>query len=1102
MTGDVRDWLAEHGLEAYVDDFIDNEITLDLLPELAEDDLKELGLSLGARKRFLRAVAGGGAAKAETQAPSPGGAERRQLTVMFCDLVGSTALSSSHDPEDLRALMVRYQDTVVDAVTRYEGHVAQHLGDGVLAYFGWPRAFEDAAERAVRAGREAVAAVGRLRTSAGAPLGARVGIATGSVVVGALDGQTGKDAELASGQAPNLAARLEGIAQTGEVVICDSTQRLMGARFELEDGGMHAVKGFDLPAQVWRIGREIAGANRFDSSRRATMTKLIGRRRELAIMQDAWRRALSGQGGAVVISGEPGIGKSRLIEALRETAILDQPLVQRYQCSPYHATTHLFPTVQYLERAAHFSPDDDPEARLDKLEQFLGGWSDGDLAKVGVADIAAMLSLPHEGRYGPLPSSPAQARTQLLDRIVSLLRRVSDEAPLLMLYEDAHWIDPTSLALMQASIEGLRGKRALLVVTHRPEAPPDLPDDSRVTRLTLDRLNTDQGTELVRAIIGDLTPEETLSRILARTDGVPLFIEELTKTLLEEGLGLADAEIPESLQALLLDRIDRLGAEAKGLVQLASVVGREFSQELLATASDLPEPEFQRSLGRLIESGLIHPAEEEDGENLFKFKHAMLQDGAYDSLIRSRRQALHGRIADTMTERFPDIANAQPAIVAQHLSSADRAEDAASAWLMAGYRAAALSANAEACDTLERGLKDLERLPPGPDRDAKELDLLVAMLSPLIAANGYAARETRQLSERAIGLCRQTGRSGPLFPALYGQWVVTYVGGDARDARAMAMDYLRLAKGQDDIAPRMIGARLAASSLFIEGDPAQAWERLEQSAALYDPERGQNSAVSYGQDVGVTLLCWRCLASCMNGFPDNAASFAEQAMARAREVDHANTTAWALVHLAIAAHILRDRQRFFEHVSELSALSDEHDLPLFQALATLMTGLVEAQQGMAEEGLATFEKGLEMVKAVRFRIFRPLFMTMHAELLAALGRVDEALERVSTGLDFAERRGEPWTDPELLRLRAVMLSETGDMRGARATAKAALDAARRRGMRWWRLRAAITLAELAERTGDGADARSALEAALALADQGGGAPDVDAGRAVLARLAA
>jgi class 3 adenylate cyclase len=697
MSDDLRHWLQRIGLEQYAETFTANDIDLELLPELSDEDLKELGLSLGHRRRLQRALAEATRERVVDAAPETPGrdAERRQLTVLFCDLVGSTELSRRFDPEDLRELIRRYQDAVSGAVVRHGGYVANFLGDGIIAYFGWPRADEDNAAQAVRAGLDAVAAVRELS------LQAHAGIASGPVVVGDLDAAGRRQTGAIAGETPNLAARLEALAGPDQVVIDGLTRMLVGAAFALEELGPQSLKGFAEPVPAWHVLAERAVESRFEA-RAGRLTPFIGREQEMALLLERFERAAAGEGQAVLLAGEAGIGKSRLVQMLHErlSAAPSPPTRIRMQCAPLHAASALHPVIRHLRYAAGFLDEDGPEERLDKLEALIRqGAID---VRESAALLAPLLSLPDE-RYGVLLDlTPEQRNERLMRVLVDQLLGLAVRNTVLYVLEDAHWIDAATREWIERLLARIASSGILVLITHRPEFQPDWARHPHVTGLTLNRLSRGQAAEVARAAGGTRLSEEAVAIIGERAGGVPLFIEELTRSALEDAKASGESNIPETLQASLLARLDRLGGEARELAQLAAVIGREFEIDLLCAITDKAREAITSALDRLIGSQIVLPAGSAR-YGAYVFRHALIQEAAYQSLLLARRRQYHREVAAALEAMEPDTVESE--IIAQHYTAAALPEQAVPHWLRAGERALARFAASAAAAHFERGLQ-------------------------------------------------------------------------------------------------------------------------------------------------------------------------------------------------------------------------------------------------------------------------------------------------------------------------------------------------------------------------------------------------------------
>ena len=790
---EIADWLEKLGMSEYAQRFAENGIDVSVLRYLTDQDLEKIGVLLGHRRKMLAAIAElVGAVQAPpqpalTESKPKDTAERRQVTVMFSDLVGSTALSARMDPEDLREVISAYQKCVTETVQRFGGFVAKYMGDGILIYFGYPQAHEDDAERAVRAGLELIQALGGLKSSA--PLQTRVGIATGLVVVGELIGSGEAQERGIVGETPNLAARLQGIAEPNTVVIAESTRKLIGNLFELQDLGAREVKGIVEPVRTWAALRASSVASRFEALHATGLTALVGREEELELLLRRWSRAKTSEGQVVLLSGEAGIGKSRLTAALLEKLSSEPHTRLRYFCSPQHTDSALYPVIGQMERAAGFVHDDTSQAKLDKLDAVLAHTS---TRTEDAALFAEMLSLPSGGRYPTLELTPEQRRQRTLEALVSQVEVLTRQSPVLMIFEDAHWTDPTSLEVFGRVVDRVRSLRVLLIVTFRPDFDPPWVGRAYVTFLSINRLGQREILAMIEGVIGNKPlPANIRQDIIERADGIPLFVEEMTKAVLEaESQGAVEhlaaavpssaLAVPASLQASLMARLDRLGP-AKEVAQIGAAIGREFSHSLLAAVVRKPESDISPLLDRLIAAGLLF-REGVPPRSSYLFKHALVQDAAYGTLLREPRRALHARIAETLEDQFAEIAENQPELLARHCTEAGLTEKAAGLWGKAGRRSLERSALVEAVAQLTRALDQIETLPVTPALRHEQIKLQVALINPLFHVKGYAAPETKAAAERARLLIEQAEALGEppddpllLFSVLYSFWVASYV---------------------------------------------------------------------------------------------------------------------------------------------------------------------------------------------------------------------------------------------------------------------------------------------------------------------------------------
>jgi predicted ATPase/class 3 adenylate cyclase len=1081
---EIAAWLRNLGLERYEPAFRANDVDATVLPELTAEDLTGLGVtSIGHRRKLLAAIATlrtglpptlvpaaapHSRAGHENQAkPTVTEAERRQLTVLFCDLVGSTALSSQLDPEDMREVILAYQGTCAGAITRFEGHVARYMGDGVLAYFGYPRAHEDEAERAVRAGLVVTKAISRLAAPDGTPLAARVGIATGLVVVGDLVGHGAAQEQAVIGETPNLAARLQALAEPGSVVIALTTRRLVGGLFTLAELGAQPLKGFARPMPSWRVVGASTAESRFEAFHAAGLTALVGRDEELNLLRCRWQQAKGGAGQVVLLSGEAGIGKSHITRVLRERLRGEPHTCLNYSCSPYHVNSALHPVIEQLERAANFAREDPPERQLDGLEALFGHAVT--TVPQAASLIAALLGIPSGGRYPLLNLSPQRQKDLTLEALLAQFGGLAAQRPVLMVFEDVHWSDPTSRDLLERTVDRLRHWPVLLIITFRPEFTPPWTDHPHVTRLSLDRLNRCQAAILVKQVTGGkVLPTAVLEQIIAKADGEPLFLEELTKTVLEAGLlrdqgdcyvltgALPPLAIPATLHDSLMARLDRL-SPIKEVAQIGATLGRVFSYELLAVVVAMPEIELQEALSQLTASDLV-VRNGTPSQAIYCFKHALVQDTAYASLLLSRRQQLHGRIARILEERFPETVARQPELLAHHWTQASLVEKAIVYWEQAGRLAVRRSAMVEAISHFRMALDLLETLPETPERAANELDLQTALGGTLIVVKGYSAPETGRAYARAGALRRMIGDAGRLFPLLFGQWVFHLVRAELDTSLATAQELLGLADGRKDTAALVIGHRAVGISSLWLGRPDAARGHLNQVLALYDPDRHRPLASLYTYDLRVPGLAGMSVALLQLGYSEQALARNRDALGVAENLAHPASLACALKHACVFHQLCRDGDSVRERAAQLIALASEQGFPYWLAAGLVFGGWARVQHGRIQEGMEQIDEGLAAYRTTGATLLRPYFLALAAEAHTRGNRRGEALRLLREALTEVDRSGERWFEAELHRLAGELLRS--DQVQAESCFRRAIEVASKQGAKTWELRAVTSLSRL------------------------------------------
>lgn len=1095
----VEEWLTSIGLGEYSQRFAENAIDLSVVADLTEQDLQELGLPLGHRRKFLRAVATLRAA--EVGPPQPDlitqtreTAERRQLTVMFCDLVGSTSLSAQLDPEDMRGVIAAYQECSSEVVKRYTGMIARYMGDGILAYFGYPQAQEDSAEQAVRAGLALVEAVSKLETQAQARLRVRVGIATGTVVVGdLLMSQSGAQEQVVVGDTPNLASRLQAIAEPDQVIICANTRQLAGGHFEYRDLGGVTLKGWSDPVPAWQVLRATEIHSRFEARHTNLLDPPLGREEELDILLRRWRQASEGECRVVVITGEPGIGKSHLILALRK-AIEQQPhILLQYYCSAHHTNSALFPIIVGFERTAGIERTDSATQKLAKLEALLARWgTPADRAAL----IASLLSLPADPDLLPADWSPQRRKEATLAALSAQLDGFASRRPVLVLFEDAHWSDPTSLELVASVVERAPPLPILLVVTGRAEFKPPWPNHAHVTTVQLTRLDRRYGAALIERVAGKALPQQLVTEILQRTDGVPLFIEELTKAVLESGAlqerdgeyvmsqSLLTLAIPTTLQASLMARLDRL-APARDVAQIGAAVGREFYYELISAIAGLPRQRLEESLGELVRSELVF-CRGDIPQAVYSFKHALVRDAAYSGLLKSRRLQLHAAIANVLEQRFPDIVEAEPETLARHLTEAGLVEKAAGYWVRAGKNAAMRSANLEAIAHLQRGLESVAGLPEGSEKDRLELDLQLALAPCLIATQGPASSASVSTFARAHALCERLGDPPERLQVVF--WLATacVIRGELPKAEEMVRTLIRLAESRNERAALLNATRGMSMILLFMGRLAEAREAVERAVASFNAsdEAVQFGARAAGQDAGVANLALMSWALWLLGDVEQAIARSDEAVRRADGLGHPHSRAYALYYASVLHTLCGDIARAHHQAVTCYALSVEHGFRQWRGLSAAVRGICSTLMDPGATSLPEVKAALDEYRGAGYQLGITVLDVLLCQALMLIREPEAALEVIEQGLATAQQNQERIFEAELYRLKAHALRARGAPDGPaqmQALLELSLSTARRQGARSLELRAAADLASIrAEPTADQATrdgiARSAASA--------------------------
>jgi predicted ATPase/class 3 adenylate cyclase len=1050
-------------------------------------------------------------------APSPAEAERRQLTVLFCDLVDSTPLASQLDPEDLREVVRAYQDTCAKVIARYEGYIAQYLGDGLLVYFGYPLAHEDDAQRAVRAGLGMIDALGqlnmRLEQERRVHLAVRLGIHTGLVVVGEVGSGTRQE-QLALGETPNIAARLQGIAVPNTLVISAATFHLLGGFFACQPLGTSLLKGLAQPLAVYRVLYESMARSRLEAVGSAGLTPLVGRVQEIGLLQERWAQVKGGVGQVVLLSGEAGIGKSRLVQVLTaQVASEPQAWLTPCQCSPYYQHTALYPIIDLLERVAlRFEREDSSQQKLRKLEGFLVQYG-LPLAEV-VPLFAALLSLPLGTAYAPLTASPEQQKQQTLHALLTILFHIAAQQPLLLVMEDLHWVDPTTLEFLTLLVDQSSTARILVLCTFRPDFTPLWTGHAHLTQMTLHRLPPQQAMEMTHRVAhGKALPAEVVEQVVAKTDGVPLFVEELTKMVLESGLlqeqddryaptgPLPSLAIPATLHDSLMARLDRL-ATVKALAQLGATLGREFSYELLRAVAPWDEDTMQRGLHQLVEAEFLYQRGLPP-QATYVFKHALIQDTAYQSLLRSTRQQYHQRIAQALEAQFPNTVETQPELLAQHYTQAGLTELAIPYWQRAGQLAIERSANVEAISHLTKGLELLKMLPETPERAQREISLQLALGSPLSMIKGQIAPEVEYTYARAYALCREMGDSPQRFSVMAGLWRLHLSRARLQMARELAEQCFTLAQHlQDPILLQEAHQKLGAT-LFYLGELTSARTHLEQGIALYDPQQGHAQFLSGGADPGVVCFSWAAWTLWLLGYPERALRRMDEAITLARALSQAYSLGSAL-YFASTLHIWRrEVQSVQETLAAMMALSQEQGFVRWLGGGMIKQGWILAQQGAVQEAMAQMHQGISIWRTGAGEMGLPGNLARLADVYGKAGRAEEGLHILAEALAAIDKHAERYSAAEVYRIQGELLlfQATPDASQAETSFQRALDVARRQQAKSWELRAAMSLARLWQQQGKRAEAHALLAPVYAWFTEGFDTADLQDAKALLEALA-
>jgi len=1131
MAINVDDWLRSLGLEQYAAAFRDNDLDDEVLLEVNADDLIGVGVtSIGHRRRLLAAIA---ALKSEATLPAGADAsvdpiptvtpvsavrsseaERRQLTVMFCDLVGSTALSAQLDPEELSNVIGAFQKACASAVMEFGGSIAKYMGDGALVYFGYPEAHEDDAERAVRAGLALLDAMAAMQLPVPVRPQVRVGIATGLVVVGELIGAGSAQERVAVGETLNLAARIQSAVSPDSVAVGELTRRLAGAAFDYEDLGSHEFKGISGATRFWRVVGESGARGRFDTRIVKGLTPLVGRAEELGLLCRCWDHAKDGDGQLILLSAPAGFGKSRMTEAFREHLADSSIPYLQYLASPFYVNSPFYPFIKTLEWAAGIVRTDTEDQKLDKLEAALQGSAED---KREVAPLlAALLSIPFGERYPRLQINELVQKQKTMEVLEEQLVLLSTRGPILVVFEDAHWIDRTSLELIDKIVRRVAELPVMTVVTYRPEFTPPWVDLGHATVLKLNQLGRSEVVDLIHQTAGGKTlPEAIVAQIAAKSGGVPLFAEEITRSILESSdleldgeryvlrQSIHDFKIPSTLQDSLIARLDRLGS-AKDVVLTASIIGREFSYELIEAVSLVPQVMLLADLERLVQSDLLGQRGVPP-RSRYIFKHALIHDAAYQSVLKVRKRELHQRIAEVLASRFPEVVETEPELLAHHYTEANVVERALTHWRQAAERAMARMAHTEALGHVDKAMKLIAALPNGAERDEWELAFLVIEGPLQMTLHGWESPQANRVYEAARVVAERLKRPAELFPALWGLWLGAHSSGQHAHAHELYREMFALLKQTNDPEYVVQANHAGCTQMLAEGQPHAALGHTEQLLNNYRFDLHHNLALTYGaHDPGCCALSNRAFILSMLGHLDQADAESAKALELSERVGHKPSVAHTCQFRAEYDIILNRPEKAEAYLETCMSLSEKYSLAAYLNTADLMQGFVRVLRGDVETGVRQAEAALKTLKSVPSRQFHlPIRISIVGRAKAAAGDIEGALAIFESALDATSSTGEIWYEPETLRLKAEMLLALPKPRAAEAEKclKAAIASAQKQDAKFWELRAATMLAGLWVRQGRRAEARGLLAPVYGWFTEGFGNADVKDAAALLTELA-
>jgi class 3 adenylate cyclase/predicted ATPase/energy-coupling factor transporter ATP-binding protein EcfA2 len=1087
----IAEWLESIGLAEYTQRFAENAIDVSTLRDLTDQDLKELGVLLGHRRKMLRAIAEpdvttaitSTAAATKPEREPSNEAERRHLTVMFCDLVGSTAPATRLDAEDMLRAIASYQAAIGAAIGRYQGMIAQYMGDGVLAYFGYPVAHEDSAVLAVHSGLEIVDAVTSLQTDVGPALQVRIGIATGTVVMNELLVSEIPAKKAITGETPNLAARLQTLAEPGTILICPTTRQLTGGYFNYRDLGPLSLKGFTQPISASQVLGISGVQSRFEAMHSSELPPLFGREEEMDLLFRRWRQATQEEGRVVVLTGEPGIGKSHIAVALDERLKSESHITLHYFCSAHHTHSALSPFINQLQRAAGFRHSDSPQQKLLKLDALL---AQSKLDPEHVAILANLLALPADDQYRLQDLIPQKRKEKTFAALLAQLDGLVARQPVLIIFEDVQWIDPTSLELLIATVERVPQLRALLLVTARPEFMPPWPSYPHLTTIALTRLGRSDGAALIlRLTRGKTLPKEVMDQILAHTDGVPLFVEELTKMVLEGGLlrerdgayalerPLPQPAIPTTLQASLTARLDRLSL-VREVAEIGAVAGREFHYELLRAVAGLPSQKLDEALNELVRSELMF-CRGEIPHAIYTFKHALVRDAAYAGLLESRRVLLHAATANALEQEFPDVLQTQPEIVAHHYAQARSYERALHYWYQAAKRSSARSAHKEAVGHLKQGLTQIPNIIDPMLRNKLELLLQTSLGNSLRAIKGWSTDGVKQAYTRALQLCKERGLDEHTFPAVFGLWFWNFVRASLGEAQALAEQLIYTAENVKNSVYKVLAHEALGFTSFAQGKFAAAHAELERSISMCEGSETAAYLDLSAQDPRVHVRLYDGIVLWFLGHPDQALRLCAEARVYADASQYPFSQAMAR-SISLRVHQFRGEVAIVaDQANAAITFCEEHEFVHYLAMALILRGWASAEQGEFEKGIAEIQEGLEKERATGALLYEPYILGLLADAYIKNERYGQAFHFLDQArLRLEDENSERFYAAEIYRLLGETHMRSQDLDQAEHYIRKGLKVAREQKAKSLELRLCMSIYDLYELRQNGEKYRSQL----------------------------